>query len=292
MLHKNDVTFIKYTNGGFFEEHEDYLSVTSNILEEFTMIICVDSNLNDDHNQYGGQTIIKINDNFEHKSLSTITPKHSLLFRKDLRHKSVKINKKDGYKHIITLNLWAFNKNDHYNKPIVIVKFPNSSIKYYNSPVIISAKNIKSHQNTKLYQHFYFGDFSSLQIRTKNTNNNNNKSVFKGLGFGKNRMMFRMNDSKLIYEYEEKELPQEIYSSIFYKIYNRMYINIVDYNKYKKEILSFGFEEKNILIDYVPKSIDNHPIKDNSTNTILEEMKNNNGHSIYLTDNIENQIFI
>ena len=28
----------------FFKKHEDYLSITSNIIEEFTLIICLDAN--------------------------------------------------------------------------------------------------------------------------------------------------------------------------------------------------------------------------------------------------------
>lgn len=43
MLVRNDVTCIKYEPGGFFKLHEDYLGLTFNIIQEYTMIICMDS---------------------------------------------------------------------------------------------------------------------------------------------------------------------------------------------------------------------------------------------------------
>ena len=40
-LLQNDVTHIRYEPGGFFKAHEDYLSLTSNVVEEYTMLVCV-----------------------------------------------------------------------------------------------------------------------------------------------------------------------------------------------------------------------------------------------------------
>ena len=40
-LVRNDVTYIKYESGDFFDKHEDYLSFTSNSIEEYTLIMCV-----------------------------------------------------------------------------------------------------------------------------------------------------------------------------------------------------------------------------------------------------------
>eukprot|EP00976_Prorocentrum_cordatum_P091200 1188430-Prorocentrum_minimum.AAC.4 len=37
----NDITHIKYATGGFFKKHKDYLSTTSNLVEEYTLIVCV-----------------------------------------------------------------------------------------------------------------------------------------------------------------------------------------------------------------------------------------------------------
>jgi len=40
-LVRNDLTHIRYHTGGFFKKHEDYLSVTSNLVEEYTLLLCV-----------------------------------------------------------------------------------------------------------------------------------------------------------------------------------------------------------------------------------------------------------
>ena len=40
-LIENDITHIKYQAGYFFQPHEDYLTLTSNIVEEFTLLICL-----------------------------------------------------------------------------------------------------------------------------------------------------------------------------------------------------------------------------------------------------------
>ena len=36
----NDVTHIRYERGGFFKAHADYLSLTSNVVEEYTLLVC------------------------------------------------------------------------------------------------------------------------------------------------------------------------------------------------------------------------------------------------------------
>ena len=48
---------IKYSAGGFFKKHKDYLSITSNLIEEFTLIICV-TPPDIAATSTGGQTII------------------------------------------------------------------------------------------------------------------------------------------------------------------------------------------------------------------------------------------
>jgi hypothetical protein len=100
---KNDITFIKYEAGGFFKSHTDYLSITSNLLEEYTLILCLDANCK------GGETKFDINPFFEYKSKATTTPKETLLFRKDLQHEGCLIE--EGYKHILTANVIGVPKN-------------------------------------------------------------------------------------------------------------------------------------------------------------------------------------
>ena len=41
ILVRNDITQIVYGPGGFFKQHQDYLSMKSNILDERTLLICI-----------------------------------------------------------------------------------------------------------------------------------------------------------------------------------------------------------------------------------------------------------
>ena len=123
-LVRNDVTYIKYEEGNFFKPHEDYLSFTSNGIEEFTLIMCVSSTCT------GGRTIFHINDYFTHKSTSSTTPLSCLVFRKDLKHEGERLE--SGTKEILTLNLLGLPKNC---SNLVVVSFPNEpdSRMYYIS---------------------------------------------------------------------------------------------------------------------------------------------------------------
>jgi len=120
-LVKNDVTHIKYKSGCFFKRHEDYLSIRSNFIEEYSLLICIDANC------VGGETIIYLNDNFKYTSKASITPGNSLMFRKDLQHEGSILE--SGIKEIVTLNLIAFNKTN--KNDLLIVSFMNDDRKYF-----------------------------------------------------------------------------------------------------------------------------------------------------------------
>lgn len=98
----NDVTHIRYGPGDFFEPHEDFLSTTSNLLEEFTMIVCLDAECE------GGETVFHLNPHLAHPSRASVTPGHIVIFRKDLKHEGVLL--KSGFKEIAIFNLWAIPK--------------------------------------------------------------------------------------------------------------------------------------------------------------------------------------
>lgn len=72
--------FIKYKKGGYFKPHEDYLSLTSNVIEEYTLIMCIDGKCK------GGETVLHINKHFKYMSKATVTSGHILIFRKDIKH--------------------------------------------------------------------------------------------------------------------------------------------------------------------------------------------------------------
>lgn len=106
-LRRNDVTHIKYETGGFFGKHTDYLSVSSNLLEEFSFLVCVTPEAHVKPNQ-GGKTVIHMHRS-SHTSDATTTPASGIAFRKDLEHEGTLLEA--GEKHIIMLNLWATRKD-------------------------------------------------------------------------------------------------------------------------------------------------------------------------------------
>ncbi len=55
-LKQKKVTYIKYEEGDFFKRHEDYLSLTTNFLEEWTGIMCIDAS----EDRKGGETVFYV----------------------------------------------------------------------------------------------------------------------------------------------------------------------------------------------------------------------------------------
>jgi small ubiquitin-related modifier len=104
---RNDITHIVYKPGDFFSEHKDYLSMTSNVVEEYSLLVCVTPE--SEVPAVGGETLVNVNQSFTHSSTSTTTRGCGLLFRKDLVHESAVLQ--SGAKEIITLNVWMTKKN-------------------------------------------------------------------------------------------------------------------------------------------------------------------------------------
>eukprot|EP01084_Bolivina_argentea_P215933 366710_1 len=241
MLVKNDITFIKYSKGGFFSKHQDFINLKSNLLEEFTLIICIDAKCE------GGETMLYFSNESKHKSLCSTTPKHALLFRKDIFHEGLMIN--NGYKHILMVNLFAFKKGDNYQQRNVVIKCRDNE----NNPIIIPLNNILELKSTKLYR----------AIKTQIDNTHDNKSLII---------------------YQEKLIGYKLFYDVFSKIYNRSYLPIDDLKKYEKEIIGYGFNYSNILIDD-EKQIEQH-------NKAKEQLKNFKATSIILCDNNSEQLFM
>lgn len=131
ILIKSDVTQIRYPVGGFFSPHRDYVTVVSNVLEEYTMIICV-TDPSTATETSGGETCIHLSNSMKFTSKATTLPGSVLLFRKDLIHEGLPLL--SGQKEIVMLNLWCFRKysshsgnNIHHdpNSEIILVRFPN-----------------------------------------------------------------------------------------------------------------------------------------------------------------------
>lgn len=123
-LRRNDITHIKYEKGGFFKRHRDYLSTTSNLVEEFTLLLCVtpaDDQANKDPISGGDTTIHAFGTS---KTFDTTTTGCGVLFRKDLEHEGMELL--SGEKHIITANIWATRKEDEQSKQVLLVTFPSA----------------------------------------------------------------------------------------------------------------------------------------------------------------------
>jgi hypothetical protein len=115
-LVKNDCSHIKYAAGDFFGSHEDFLSLTSNVIEEWTLIVNV-QRPGSLQLAEGGKTKIKLH-NTEYLSSATTTPGCALAFRKDLQHEGLLVTKNN--KEILSMNLFVTKKT---SKQILLVNF-------------------------------------------------------------------------------------------------------------------------------------------------------------------------
>ena len=125
-LRRNDATHIRYTKGGFFKRHQDYLSLTSNVLEEWTMLLCV-TPPDLAASTRGGETIIHSYKNSQ-SFASTMTPGGGLIFRKDLAHEGARVD--EGEKHILSLNLLVKRKvaGDDAHGQVLLIDFPQNKV--------------------------------------------------------------------------------------------------------------------------------------------------------------------
>lgn len=137
-LYRNDIMHIRYVPGGYFKEHEDYLSITSNFVEEYSLIVCVRGKAS------GGRTILKLNPNFSVKSDASCTTNRALLFRKDITHAGEELAEGD-IKEIITFNVWAFEPKV---RRIVKISFQDKRF------ILLSADKIKNYPGKTLLREF------------------------------------------------------------------------------------------------------------------------------------------
>jgi hypothetical protein len=125
-LRHNDVTHIHYKKGDFFEPHSDHLSLTSNHVQEFTLIMCLcplDSSADPSSTTCeGGETRFTLNPFCQLVSKASITPYHMVLFRKDITHEGLPLQ--SGTKDIITLNLWGLPKAGEGPTKTLVISFP------------------------------------------------------------------------------------------------------------------------------------------------------------------------
>ena len=123
-LVRSDISEIKYPVGGFFSKHKDYLSITSNSISEFTMIVGL-TGPDSSPPTVGGETLLH-SAGHTLSSTKTTTPGGGLLFRKDIEHEGAKLEA--GSKRILTVNLWAIDKAPNAGEGgVLLIEFPDSS---------------------------------------------------------------------------------------------------------------------------------------------------------------------
>jgi len=218
MMVHNDITHIKYTEGGFFKSHEDYLSLTSNVIEEYTMIMCLDVDSDSPESTIGGETILHLNDHFQYPSRATTTKLHTLIFRKDIRHEGALI--KRGRKEIMTLNLWGVKVDNDNNNRIIVVSFVKDSV-VDKRTYAFNVSDVMS-----------FGETNTLKVFV------NFRDMSQGTVNAPVDKILRYEETH--YTYEQYAIIAKIYKK--YKIEYKEYydnIEIIDY---------YGFDWQNLLV--------------------------------------------
>lgn len=119
-LAKTQMTHVVYEEGGFFRPHQDFLSLVSNCVQEYSLLVCVST----DEGTEGGETRVEVGPGREIISRATTQPGCGLLFRKDLVHEGRPVTK--GRKEIVMLDVWATRRAAD---GILLVTFPREEEK-------------------------------------------------------------------------------------------------------------------------------------------------------------------
>ena len=56
-MRDTDLTYLLYEEGGYFHAHEDYLSFTTNLVEEYTGLLVLEAS----PDLQGGETVLSVN---------------------------------------------------------------------------------------------------------------------------------------------------------------------------------------------------------------------------------------
>jgi len=296
-LRRNDVTHIKYETGGFFGKHTDYLSVSSNLLEEFSFLVCVTPEPHVQPNQ-GGKTVIHMHRS-SHTSDATTTPGAGIAFRKDLEHEGTLLEV--GEKHIIMLNLWATRKD---SGGILSVHFDitsNAETRHvqtedtlrqlaYDQSYLIPI--VEAKRSRRLAEHIQ----SSMRDQCCCCQGKGTVDNFGICPLCEGQCFFDSDDDQscqsstmgTVIQYLCKDCSYETFRTIFH-ILRRMYVSAWEMQAYAELIALYGLDVEHILIG-APQSI---PGTESSTHmtsiTHVEEcieanMNPQHEISIYLMD--------
>lgn len=231
-LQRNDLTEIHYKKGGFFEAHEDYLSLTSNGIQEFTLLLCLDAECE------GGETRFSLNPFFSYSSPSSVTKEHLLVFRKDLVHEGLPIRK--GHKKILTGNLWAFPKTKGKS---LVISFGSESEDFEPGDIyVLPYHALESFPHCMLHSLVRWNEAPG-----------------------------RTDEGQALGHYPCTTCTYKDFE-VIYKILSKGYISLEDYRTYRELIDFFGFRPSDLLMDLTPPSSKSEEPKVNEPVVLDEDL--------------------
>jgi len=236
MLRKNDITHIKYETGGFFKRHRDFLSTTSNLIQEFTLIICVTPDELAQDVQ-GGETSVFTYGGLRsgsHRAIEntfdTVTPGVGLLFRKDMEHAGKEL--KQGVKHIVTANIWATRTTQ--SDQVLLVTFPDDqdSTESQNDSASRAMEKVSSAHTSYVLSIDVLSGMLLTHVQWANR-----KAADQDL------------DAPRVITYECHDFCYDAFG-VVYNIMNKAYINEFSIESYQTCLDYFGpFNTQDILVD-------------------------------------------
>lgn len=218
---RNDITQIVYGPGGFFKQHRDFLSMRSNILEEYTLLICITP---EGVTVEGGETAIHVNPHYTHVSRATVTPGSALLFRKDLLHEGMMLN--SGTKDIVSVNIWVSRKSTA-NDAILFLTFSDAAT------VVEPVKDV-------MYGQSYAIPVSQIMMFPD--------SMLAGFCRFEDARSSEAASMRKIYKYECKDCSYDDFATVF-KVITGTSISPAEMETYSELLSYYGFVHKNIMVD-------------------------------------------
>lgn len=101
---RNDIDVLTYESGDFFEAHNDFVTIRSNVIKNYSFLLCLEGNCD------GGETILHMKENESIVLKQTITPSSAVLFRNEVLHEGSKVN--SGRKVVLKINLVGVKKEN------------------------------------------------------------------------------------------------------------------------------------------------------------------------------------
>eukprot|EP00746_Dinoflagellata_sp_MGD_P163649 gnl/MRDRNA2_/MRDRNA2_91815_c0_seq1.p1 gnl/MRDRNA2_/MRDRNA2_91815_c0~~gnl/MRDRNA2_/MRDRNA2_91815_c0_seq1.p1 ORF type:complete len:747 (+),score=125.40 gnl/MRDRNA2_/MRDRNA2_91815_c0_seq1:90-2243(+) len=260
-LRRNDVTHIKYEKGGFFGKHTDYLSVSSNLLEEFSFLVCVTPEAHVKRNQ-GGKTVIHMHCS-SHTSHATTIPGAGISFRKDLEHEGTVLE--DGEKHIIMLNLWGTRKD---SGGFLQVHFELST----------HAEPYHVHNEDALRQLACDRTYLLPIVEAK-----------RSPRLAEHIQSFENSTEGKVIQYACRDCDYEAFKTVFH-ILRRMYVSSEEVQAHAEVITSYGLDKEHILVAAPEPTAGEGSLIE--TTLVTENGNSQHEISIYLMDGSHHCVFV